>query len=753
MILSDFSSRLDEARFRQPTLMYHGTTSEVLRSILKQGVMPFPEKRAWAADDNVHAHQTSRVSVGGSYWTVNLSTARLSAIHAKKTLGGKNRLIVAAMIQQQSAYSDEDSVNFPLNQALKWVTSRSFGVPDPAWMAGIFFHAGEGKNRELAITTFIEKFMEGINRRDKNNYTLPRDKAAAIFRAAILRQLSHMSPNERERILSRYDVEGLHVPSSEEAEAEFLRLKGDLSRTYKVDVYGRDLHLTTLRIEQPVGYRGANHVTAVIELVEHPLGDGHKDYFVLHYGAMPEDFRQQWREGVGRMRPVYDPQGNLIEPGDPIKESVLAETEVQWQRWWINPRTNTAIEADEFGDHDAFVEEYLFDYFLTPFELESITGQDTFTSLSFSKHRDDILNALYAKGWAAALLATNYGELNIRSDTLDDLRRAVTAVHKKAWVDNVVADVGGRSLTLNGDEVKRFIKYGTIRKDNIREHALSEGLVKIPKKLLDACYEYVEFMVMWWAQDRIKERVTEYPQAAAVFDRLRAALPYSKFPSLDEDFPAHDDMIGESFKIDWEGMPDSYRKLTPNRTHILVGVDFRQGARGGKVGAVYLPERGGIVVCPMNIEYLRRWPMGHAEDLTAALDEIKSTLVHELRHMVQFVLLADRDPRQVDRSAGYVDASKTGSRDYLTSPIEFDTIVGSKADEFLWHYRLLLGYGKKIVLSDAIQKYVGAKQGDAINGFSAEPFFQRWKEKDERKWRIAVRKFIQAVKDGLTDVK
>jgi RNA:NAD 2'-phosphotransferase (TPT1/KptA family) len=70
------------------TVMYHGTTSKFLRSILKKGLDPRAKTRVWADDHGANARNTSRKSLPRVYATTNYMTAQSSSTTAAEKLGG-----------------------------------------------------------------------------------------------------------------------------------------------------------------------------------------------------------------------------------------------------------------------------------------------------------------------------------------------------------------------------------------------------------------------------------------------------------------------------------------------------------------------------------------------------------------------------------------------------------------------------------------------------------------------------------------
>jgi hypothetical protein len=520
-------------------------------------------------------------------------TAYASARTAMEKLGGKNRIIVVAEIQQQGAFGDEDDITFILKRCYSEL-ARSQGCSSLVYLAGSFF-AGYG-DKNVLVEDFIDIFMDKLIRKGPQKYRLPAAKAEQLIKAEIMRllahQLSHSTETTKQYELKKLSIPDLTVLSVNEAEAQYLKLRGELTRTYKYGVYATDDNTkTTLRTEEVVGFSGANKIVCIVEHVAHRFEDRDFDYSILHYGTIPDSYREQYRKMIGAWRPVHDREGNVIEKGD-------------------------------------------------------------------------------------------------------------------------------RSLT--------------------------EGLIQVPKSMLDYASEYVEFMVMWWAQTEIQGKKKQFPEHAAAFKKLRDRLPY-RFPKPTDPFPV-DGVKIETMNLDLSDMPSNYAGLVPNRKKIHIAVDFRFKSWGGSIGG-WIDAKNAIVVCPMNLDYLRNWLHGDADNVGHALDELKETLAHEFRHMVQSVLLADVDPSQIERLGDYAATNSMGNRgsDYFTSPVEFDPTIGSAAHSFLVHYNILKQHGNKMSLSVAIKKFVGAARPDMFSGMWVDDFFKYWKKKDRKQWAIAVKKFIQEV--------
>lgn len=334
MRLLEFIHSLQEAKFRKPIIMFHGTTTEKLPSILKHGVLPRAAERVWATDPQVTPHQFSRVSLPGSYWTSNLMTASSSATTAKNKFGG-NALIVVAQISEGSAHADEDSVNYWLRDALPRMYQEIFGrgiAADAApKSAALLYWVDHPEAQNMMVEEFAKIFH---NRMAINPEKQPINKQLfkQILEAMMLRSLAYAKEHEqgrfyRDQWVAAYEEKVGEIPPLSEIENKLLDLRDKLTQIYRKTAYkgeeGQYLH--TLRIPEPVNYRGANKIIAI---VEEPPYTGVKDRqpVILHYGnpqQIPQEFFSQWRERIGSFPGLVDRTEShlLIEPDEERKAS------------------------------------------------------------------------------------------------------------------------------------------------------------------------------------------------------------------------------------------------------------------------------------------------------------------------------------------------------------------------------------------------------------------------------------------------
>ena len=172
-----FIDQIDEAKFRKPREMYHGTTDKFLRTILKQGIIPDPKEKKWEDDPHISQYSLSRASLPGSYWTSNLMTARSSSTNTTGKFGGRP-IVVTAQIAELAAYADEDTITSTLQYALPKVYQELFGrgiVADavPKLMAGIYWNTPDGD-------AWVKRDMPGAQGEDFSMKRAIRDTYARL---------------------------------------------------------------------------------------------------------------------------------------------------------------------------------------------------------------------------------------------------------------------------------------------------------------------------------------------------------------------------------------------------------------------------------------------------------------------------------------------------------------------------------------------------------------------------------------------
>ena len=184
----------------------------------------------------------------------------------------------------------------------------------------------------------------------------------------------------------------------------------------------------------------------------------------------------------------------------------------------------------------------------------------------------------------------------------------------------------------------------------------------------------------------------------------------------------------ERLKMGNLGLPDHYPQFVDGKD-IFIASDWRMNST---IVAAFRPDKDAIVIYPRNKKSVLLGYPRQSYALDDYLVELQNTIRHELRHVVQVMVLP---PEQSQKT--YTDA---GGDDYYTSQIEFDPMIGSEAEEFVSVFKAIQGYGKKINLGQSIRETVGMAKPKL--GDRSSPFFLALKRGDPARYRLAVKKFI-----------
>lgn len=307
---------LVEAKFRKPHIMYHGTSTKFLRSILKNGIQPHPTQKTWADDEQQVQQSFSRASLEGSYWSGNLMTATSSASKTRRKFGG-NDLLVIAQISEQSAYADEDLLDFALLQALNnTVASIHPGIRRDFHMVLGHDLYDEPKNKDRVQKVFrdnLHELLGGSEKHEPNKEFFNELLDTLVKRSMAYERKSGMS-------LDRWIINVPDLPSISDIEQHVNRLREQLTRSYRATALDRSQFSHNLRIALPVGFSGSNKILQILELHQWRWeGDNKKpivDPFILRYGDgnLPSNFYNQYETRVGKFPGLISPDGEVLVP-------------------------------------------------------------------------------------------------------------------------------------------------------------------------------------------------------------------------------------------------------------------------------------------------------------------------------------------------------------------------------------------------------------------------------------------------------
>jgi hypothetical protein len=349
MKLLEFLTITEKKKFRKPMIMYHGTSSGNLRSILKYGIVPSPSKKVWQDDEFISANDFSRASLDGSYWTSNLMTASSSGHNATDKFKG-SALMVIAQIAEQSAHADEDSINFTIQRALPAMYNELAGVgivADAAikYSALAYFSGGSSDSRLSSPEQMLNTYATILHNelaKNAERELIDLDLMKRMMEAHMWRQLAYLKQAESDsyytdavvKEMDRLAAEGKvpAIPALSDVENTVKELQDALTRKYTKTAYashGDFAH--TLRITEPVTFRGANKILCIMGEMANWEAQGYENEYrapmVLYYGEPPADFFEQYRSRKGTWLGAVNPQGEMVIP--PTEELTTTLSSVQ----------------------------------------------------------------------------------------------------------------------------------------------------------------------------------------------------------------------------------------------------------------------------------------------------------------------------------------------------------------------------------------------------------------------------------------
>jgi ribosomal protein S18 acetylase RimI-like enzyme len=312
-------------------IYYHGSSIKNLRSILTQGLVPMEKGKNWQDDPDAGFYNPSRESYGGTYVTKNLMTA----LGAPRDKGEEGREVIVCMeLQPNTFYLDEDDINFYISKPL------SGNLNDSSYYIGLYYLANTLPDADQTFKESIAEMRDGFVKRTiksiefkMNNYSeegkplheglkaqLAKLLHGEVWDASLNRMAAHAAskasnydkahwentvhPPKKDAQGEWIEEERATFPSVAEAEAQFKTASEKVTRTLRT--LATRGNTTNARIPTPIGYSGSNHITAVAEVRDGTKyreteagGFAKPSHIIVHYGTLPQNFLDQYKERVG----------------------------------------------------------------------------------------------------------------------------------------------------------------------------------------------------------------------------------------------------------------------------------------------------------------------------------------------------------------------------------------------------------------------------------------------------------------------
>lgn len=293
-------TQIIEAKFTKPITAFHGTTTTFLKSILKHGMIPNPNKSVYDSDDRASENKPSIKTIGGTYFTTRLGLANSATTNAKNKFGG-NPMIIIANIQLKSTYGDEDNYNgqYEIESVLRYELNINPNSRN-------FFHLyydDENKRKEI-----INTIANTIHNKFSNNNTnkpIPHKLITNLIDNYSNRILAHTVKKDSWSDPLAYTTNKPEILPIPQAEENYRQSMDTLTKYYReatVNQYNKEKNNpyvsmgVSFRITEPVTYSGNNRITHIIEINDENIK--------IIYGnpkTLPKQFLDQFEHTFGKI--------------------------------------------------------------------------------------------------------------------------------------------------------------------------------------------------------------------------------------------------------------------------------------------------------------------------------------------------------------------------------------------------------------------------------------------------------------------
>lgn len=234
--------QLMERRQQQTKLVYHGTSDEFLRQILKQGLMANPPKRVYSGDED-DPGPLGYETLGGVYVTDDKTKAENAASHAVDKFGG-GRMIVTVQYAIGSGTLDEDHVTGIMGMLLRQ-SMDDFYENDAAVEQYGSFTEWESENRAALLDDLV-----GWAYNKMSGFGKPNKMTKQLLGLAFTYILDHV---EEDYIYSSTEMSELRFHD------KFLEILNKLMGSVNDD----PTRIKNTQISRDVGFRGKTKIVKI----------------------------------------------------------------------------------------------------------------------------------------------------------------------------------------------------------------------------------------------------------------------------------------------------------------------------------------------------------------------------------------------------------------------------------------------------------------------------------------------------------
>lgn len=311
----NFKEYFLESREQKEVLAFHGTSSNNLQKILKNGLQANPKKRVYDSDSSRNKFDVDVTTYGGVYMAFEPDTAIGAGYKASDKFGGQP-LLVVLRVQPKSLHSDEDEYTYFLNDISAHLYSPTRAFPHIWDMYNTLVNGGseEEINDLLSFAKIwadekYRRIMSGKGNNPKFRELAEERLALDIFPALVKRHAAYVSPYSWDQYTKDID---LKQPTEDEAEETFRNAIDNFIKKVK-----RVEHLrtgSTARSISDIGFKGRNKIIAILQrAINDEFPDAEKP-FRLVYGDETDVslFQKLINFGNLQLKSIFSKEGKQI---------------------------------------------------------------------------------------------------------------------------------------------------------------------------------------------------------------------------------------------------------------------------------------------------------------------------------------------------------------------------------------------------------------------------------------------------------
>lgn len=232
-----------ERRRQQMDLLYHGTSSVHLRSILKNGLMANPPETTYGGSgDTTFDFPVGYETFGGVYLTNSLVKAK-NAAHSSVSRFGGEPIVVAVNYVIRSGEADEDMITDVMVKDIRFMLENFWETDQEEYDS---FTEYEQNNREEVLENLMSSAMEHFN-----NIGFPSPRFESLLREAYTYILDYVDEEH---------LDGL-IMAQLRHDFKFTDLIESMMRELRINHHG--YHDFSIRVVRDIGFRGKTRIHSI----------------------------------------------------------------------------------------------------------------------------------------------------------------------------------------------------------------------------------------------------------------------------------------------------------------------------------------------------------------------------------------------------------------------------------------------------------------------------------------------------------